>query len=149
LHLVGTSFPSVYTDKCPRNFPLSFATNLKSLATKGIADNSNPHWNYLKQQLAKLVTWYMYDHVTTRLISFTLGFKLFVITVLFLTDTSFSLSANNYKKIIRAIQQKCLKYLTFRNTVFDGELWVVPYKKRSKVQFLSKTEKRKFVNRAI
>jgi len=91
-----------------------------------------PHWNDLKQRLVKLVTWYMYDHLTTRLISFTLGFKLFVITVLFLTDTSFTLSANYYKKITRAIQQKCLKYLTFRNTVFDGELWMIPYKKEAK-----------------
>jgi len=38
------------------------------------------------------MTWYMYDYVTTLLISFSLVFKLFVITVLFLTDTSFSLS---------------------------------------------------------
>jgi hypothetical protein len=130
LHSEGTSFPPGYTDKCPRNFPLSLATNLRSLATKGIADTSNPQWKDLNQQLVKLVTWYMYDQVTTRLISFTLGFKLFVITVLFLTDTSFSLSANNYKKISRIIQQKCLKYLTFKNTVFDGELWMIPYKKK-------------------
>lgn len=143
LHSVGTSFPSGCTDKCSRNFPLSLTTNFRSLATKGIADTSEPHWNDFKQQMVKLASWYMYDHVTIRLISFILGFKLFLITVLFLTAISFSLSA----KKCRVIQQKCLKYLTFRNTVFDGILWTIPYKKRSKVQ--SKMEKRKLANRAI
>jgi hypothetical protein len=55
-----------------------------------------------------------------------------VITVLFLTDTSFRLSAKKYKKISRVIEQKCLKYLTFRKTVFDGKLWMILYKKETK-----------------
>jgi hypothetical protein len=147
LHSVGTSFPSGYTEKFPLNFPLSFAKNLRSLANKGIADTSDPHWNDFKQHLVKLVTWYMYDHVTTRLVNFTLGFKLFVIIILFLTDTSFSLYAKNYKKISRVIQQKCLTYFTFRNTLFGGKLWIILYKKGKKGQ--SKMEKCKLANRAI
>jgi hypothetical protein len=73
-------------------------TNLRSLANQGIADTSDPHRNDFKQQLAKMVTWYMYDHVTTRLIIITLGFMLFVIAVLFLTETSFSLSSKKLQE---------------------------------------------------
>jgi len=48
----------------------------------------------------KLVTLYMYDHVTTRLIYLTLVFKLFVITVLFLTDTSLRLYEKKTRRVI-------------------------------------------------
>jgi hypothetical protein len=55
LYSAGTSFPSGYTEECSRNFPLSLTTNLRSLATEGIANNSDPHWNDFKQQLVNFM----------------------------------------------------------------------------------------------
>jgi hypothetical protein len=98
LHSVGTNFPSGYTDKCFRNFLLPLTKNLRFLANQGIADTTYPQRNDFKQQLANPVTWYIYDHVTTRLIMITVEFKLFVSAALFLTDTSFSLSAKKLQE---------------------------------------------------